>query len=105
MDVKQINHVGTEATMVVIWQSCELASLQVEEVIQSLPLVSLSWEVRVAQEQKALPPSSRVAKDDWLCILCGVECVVEVVLERSCLKNVSCFRDCHVYVVHHHSLY
>ena len=54
---------------------------------------------------KALPLPDKVAKDDWLCIPCEVECMVEVVLERSCLKNVSRFRDCHVYVIYHHSLY
>ena len=74
-----------------VWLSCEIVSPQIEEVVLSLPLVSLVWEVKVTEvEQDPLQPE-KGAKDDWLCIPCGAECVVEVMLDRSSLKNVSSF--------------
>ena len=91
LEAKEIKHVR-KALLLVAWLSRELLSLQIEEVVLSLPLVSLSWEVSITEEEQALPLSSKGTKDGWLCVPCGAECVVEVVLERSCLKKVNLYR-------------
>ena len=71
---------------------CSLISLQVQSIVQRLPIVCLSHKLRVQGKQllnKEAKSVTNVAmrERNWTDVTVGEECVVQVELTRRCLKG------------------